>query len=196
VATHRLAPLPARRGHFRLESGYHTDTWLTLDALFASPSRVAPLVSALAARLEVHGPTAVCGPYAGGAFLAQAVATVLDVEFYYSERFVGDDLANTLFSAEYRLPAGLASEVKGRRVAVVDDAVSAGSSARATVAALEAADASIAAVGTFLLLGDAARTHFAAAGVPVEALEQRTLPLWQPEECPLCVSRVPLEDRR
>ena len=64
-----LKGLPAREGYFLLESGYHTDVWLTLDALFVSPRDLAPLVSALAARLRPHGVSAVCGPLLSGAFL-------------------------------------------------------------------------------------------------------------------------------
>ena len=42
-----LERLPARRGHIVLESGYHMDTWLTLEALFVSPREIALLVGAL-----------------------------------------------------------------------------------------------------------------------------------------------------
>src|SRR5712692_2688239 len=96
--------LPARQGHFLLESGYHTDLWLTLDALFVSPRRVAPLVTALASRLRAHGTGAVCGPLLGGAFLAHAVATVLDVDFYFAEPVAGE-APSGFFEAQYRLPA-------------------------------------------------------------------------------------------
>jgi orotate phosphoribosyltransferase len=65
-----LPALPAREGHFRLESGLHTDVWITLDALFVSPLDLAPLITALAARLKAHTVSAVCGPLLGGAFLA------------------------------------------------------------------------------------------------------------------------------
>jgi orotate phosphoribosyltransferase len=80
-----LKRLPARQGHFRLESGYHTDLWLTLDALFTSPRSLAPLIETLADRLRPHNVTAVSDPFLGGAFLAQALATSLGVEFYFSE---------------------------------------------------------------------------------------------------------------
>jgi len=30
--------VPARRGHFLLESGYHTDLWFSLDGLFREPA--------------------------------------------------------------------------------------------------------------------------------------------------------------
>ena len=44
-----LAMVAGRQGHFLLESGHHTELWLDLDALFAEPRRVAPLIAAMAA---------------------------------------------------------------------------------------------------------------------------------------------------
>src|SRR4051812_12665546 len=78
--------LAARRGHFRLESGHHGELWLDLDALFARPARVAPFVQELARQLSAYGAEVVCGPLVGGAFVAQAVATLLDVECAWTER--------------------------------------------------------------------------------------------------------------
>jgi orotate phosphoribosyltransferase len=190
-----LASLPARRGHFLLESGYHTDLWLTLDALFADPLRVAPLVTALADQLRPQAVSAVCGPLVGGAFLAQAMATALGVGFYYTEPRTGPADAG-LFKAEYQLPPGLRRRARGERVAVVDDVISAGSSVRATVAALTAAGSSTAVVAALLVLGNEAVAHFAALGVPVEALARRDFVLWQPSDCPLCREGLPLEDPR
>lgn len=187
--------LPARRGHFLLESGYHAELWLTLDAMFVDPARVAPLVDALADRLRPHRVTAVCGPLLGGAFLAQALATGLGVAFYYAEPVPVPADAG-LFRAEYRLPAELRRRVRGERVAVVDDVISAGSSVRATIAALASAGASVSVVAAPLVLGDAAVTHFARAGVPMEMLAHRDFTLWKPDACPLCRDGVPLEDPR
>ncbi len=188
-----LKTLPVRAGHFLLESGYHADLWFTLDALFMTPRDVAPLVTALAGRLGPYGISAVCGPLTGGAFLAQAVATALGVDFFFSEpapRRAGDGL----FAAEYRLPAALKQRIRGAWVALVDDVISAGSSVRATAAALAQAGASVAAVGTLLALGTTAVEFFAACGVPVEALGRRDFTIWEPAACPLCRTRAPLED--
>jgi orotate phosphoribosyltransferase len=80
-----FAAVPAQQGHFALESGYHTDAWLTLDGLFVDLHAMAPFVAALADKLRPHQPTAVCGPLPGGAFLAEAVASVAGVRFYYAE---------------------------------------------------------------------------------------------------------------
>ncbi|HEX2466370.1 MAG TPA: phosphoribosyltransferase family protein [Thermoanaerobaculia bacterium] len=187
-----LAALPARRGHFRLESGLHTDCWLTLDAMLVDPQRVAPLIAALGDRLVRHAPTAVCGPLLGGAFLAQAIALRLGLRFFYAEPRP-DAAEGELFRARYGLTPAQAWLARGERVAVVDDAISAGSSVRATVAALADAGATVPVVATFLLLGDLAAPHFAALTIPIEALERRGLGLWKPTECPLCSRGTPLE---
>jgi orotate phosphoribosyltransferase len=190
-----LAALPARQGHFLLESGLHTDLWFTLDAVFVDTSKIAPLVAALADKLRSHAVSAVCGPLLGGAFLAQAIASTLGAGFYYSEPGPASPEPG-LFSAEYRLPAELRRRVRGERVAVVDDVISAGSSVRATIAALAAAGASIAVVGTLMILGDTAVAHFADQRVPLETLGRRHFSLWTPADCPLCRAGRPFEDPR
>jgi orotate phosphoribosyltransferase len=190
-----LKTLPTRHGHFLLESGYHTDFWFTLDGLFVVPREIAPLVTALASQLRPYGASAVCGPLLGGAFLAHAVAIELGVRFYFTGPESGGGTGG-LFSSEYRLPPELHRRVSGERVAVVDDVISAGSSVRATVMALTAAGASTVAVGTFLVLGNAAVEYFSAGGVPLEALVQRDFSLWDPVACPLCRAGILLEDPR
>ena len=188
-----FAALPARLGHFELESGLHTDCWLTLDAMLVDLARVSPLLDALADRLRGHDVTAVCGPFHGGAFLAQAVAQRLGARFYYSVPEPSSGGAADLFHARYSLPAAQKRLVAGERVAVVDDAVSAGSSVRATAAVLAEAGASVVVIGTPLLLGDVGARHFGERDIPIEALDRRPLALWQPAECPLCARGVPLE---
>jgi orotate phosphoribosyltransferase len=184
--------LPVRGGHFLLESGYHTDLWLDLDVLFVDPVKIAPAVTMLAGRLRRYGCDAICGPMTGGAFLAESLAVVLRTCFFYVEPVAGRDRAG-LFTAQYRLPPMMALQAKGARVAVVDDAISAGSSVRATIAALDAAGASTVVVATLLALGDVGITHFAERGVPFEALTRRDLSVWAPEDCPLCRAGVPIE---
>ncbi len=69
----KLIPLLAgRRGHFQMESGYHSERWFDLDVLFANPARLQPFVSELARRVARHRIDAVCGPMTGGAKLGRA----------------------------------------------------------------------------------------------------------------------------
>jgi orotate phosphoribosyltransferase len=188
-----LGGMPARRGHFLLESGYHTDQWFSLDALFVDPRALTPQIAALADLIEPHGISAICGPLLGGAFLAHALAAHIGVRFYFSRQAPISN-AGGLFAAEYRLPPEFLLSAHGERVAVVDDVISAGSSVRATAAALASAGASTVVVGALLVLGNAAIDHFSDRGVPVVALGRDDFNLWAPANCPACNAGVPVED--
>lgn len=188
-----LTLVPGRRGHFRLESGYHTDLWLTLDALFVAHDALAPTIAALADQLQPYQPTAVCGPLLGGAFLAQALAAHMGLHFYFSQP-VSTPTSNDLFTAAYRLPQELRRRVAGERVALVDDVISAGSSVRATQAVLTAAGATTVVVGSLAVLGQRALEHFAVHEMPLVTLAHHDFNLWLPAHCPLCQGGKPLED--
>ncbi|MEO5951704.1 MAG: orotate phosphoribosyltransferase [Chloroflexia bacterium] len=188
-----LSLLSARKGHFALESGHHGGMWMDLDPLFVAPSRIRPFVAVLADKLSKHNVDALCGPLVGGAFLAQAIATLLGVEFYYAERFV-PAVRDTLYPIEYRIPPGVGKLLGGKAVAVVDDAVSAGSAARGTIATLEKYGAKPVAIGALLVLGDSAAHFCAERGLGLESIAQLPYQVWLPAECPMCTARVPLED--
>jgi orotate phosphoribosyltransferase len=194
-----LNTLPARRGHFLLESGYHSDVWFNLDAMFLEPDALAPLVDQLADLLRPHNVSAICGPLLGGAFLAQALAMRMGLHFYYTQPETARDGSNKssnreLFNAKYLLPADLRRRVSDERVAIVDDVISAGSSVRATAKELADAGATIAVVGTIMLLGNEASRHFLETNVPLVSVTQLTFNLWPPDDCPLCDDALALEN--
>jgi orotate phosphoribosyltransferase len=185
-----LALMSARTGHFPLESGHHGELWLDLDALFWEPA-LEPSARQLAERLRPHAPDVVCGPLVGGALLAQLVAARLGVRFSFTERDSAGD--GGLYAATYRLPDALTVRLPGLRVAVVDDVVNAGSAVRATLAALRRAGAQPVALGALLTLGSTPAAVAAAEGLPLEALATRENRIWEPEHCPLCARREPLQ---
>jgi orotate phosphoribosyltransferase len=182
-----------RRGHFQLESGHHGGLWLDLGPLFAEPRRIAPFVAALASALRPHNIAAVCGPLLGGAFLAQLVAHTNDVEFCFTERVMPTE-SGGLYSARYLLPPAFAPRLRGKRVAMVDDCMSAGSALRGTYAELKAHDAVPVVAGALLFRGTVGADFFAAQGVAVEAVARDSYDLWLPGDCPLCAAGLPLED--
>jgi orotate phosphoribosyltransferase len=188
-----IKTLPVRRGHFLLESGYHTDLWLTLDAMFVSPYEMVQHVAALSGLLRPHQVSAVCGPLQGGAFLAQALAAYMNLRFYFTQQ-TRSEAGGSLFAAQYRLLPELRRRISKERVAIVDDCISAGSSVRATASELDAAGAEIAVVGSILLLGNQAEEHFSARGVSVVALVRQEFNLWAPAECPLCRAGANVEN--
>ncbi len=188
-----LAMVGGRRGHFVMESGHHSDLWLDLDSLFTEPRRVAPYVARLAERLGPYEAEVVCGPLLGGAFVAQSLAQALSVDFAWTER-IGPSQADGLYRARYRVPPALADRLSGRRVALVDDAMSAGSSLRASRDAVTARGAIPVVVGALMLLGGRGSDFFVAAGLPVEAVLRTRYDSWAPRDCPLCAAGIPSED--
>jgi orotate phosphoribosyltransferase len=182
-----------RSGHFRLESGYHGGLWLDLDDLFAERDGAEPFVAALETALRPFDVDAVCGPLLGGAFLAQLLARSLEVEFWYTERSISGQ-TDGLYSATYRLPAALARRGPGKRCAIVDDVMSAGSALRATCLELESHGATPAVAGALLVLGSAGWDYFAGRGIPVVSPARREYELWLPADCPFCARGEPLED--
>ncbi len=185
--------VPARRGHFRLESGHHSGLWLDLDPLFANPQTINPFVDALTAALREYSVAAVCGPLLGGAFLAQLVAHSLGVKFVFTERVMPLH-ADGLYRAGYHLPPAFAADLAGKRVAIVDDVMSAGSALRGTYTELREHEALPVVAGALLVLGSTGADFFAQQGVAVEAVIREDYQLWLPGECPLCLGGLPLED--
>ena len=183
-----------RQGHFKLESGHHSSLWLDLDALFANPHKIAPFVDALTASLLPFGVDAVCGPLLGGAFLAQLVARELGAEFCYTERVMAND-NEEMYRASYRLPRGFKSQLIGKRVAIVDDVMSAGSALRGTYNELLEYSAHPVVAGALLILGTRGVDFFAGQNVPVQAPAAHVdFDLWMPNECPMCSNGLALED--
>jgi orotate phosphoribosyltransferase len=173
-----------RRGHFDLGTGYHGDVWLDLDALFLRPSRLRPYVERLAERLRQHSPDAVCGPLEGGAFLAYAVADLLGVAFLAGYRSPGQ-------ATGYHLPS-VPGGIGGWRVAVVDDAVNAGTAVAACLRELGAQGAVPVAVAALLALGETSAMVPASLGVPFYPAGTMPSRAWPAPECPLCADGVPV----
>jgi len=188
-----MSLLSARQGHFRLESGHHGSLWLDLGPLFVRPSRVRPFVFDLANKLSRYSIEAVCGPLVGGAFLAQSLASALDVEFVYAERSVPLQ-DNALYTVSYRLPSCLEQRVRGKSIAIVDDVINAGSAVRGACAALLSCGAVPVVVGSLVVLGSAVSEVLAEYNLPLESVASLPNEIWTPEACPLCAGQVPLEE--
>lgn len=184
----------ARKGHFKFESGHHGDLWLEIPLAYVRPDRLRPYAAHLARRLETHRIEAVCGPMVEGALLTQMVAEELRAEFYFAEQFVQLG-TNDLFPIGYRIPKALREGIQGKRIAVVDDVINAGSAMRGAVEDLEFCGGRLVAIGTLLTLGSPAAAFAAEKKVTLEALAHlQESALWEPSSCPLCASATPLDN--
>jgi orotate phosphoribosyltransferase len=182
----------AREGHFRFESGHHGTLWLDLDALFLRPSLVTPHARQLAERIADYGVDVVCGPWSGGAFLAQLIAAHADLSFVHSQP-ADERATDQLYSRSYSIPTAFEAYLAGKRVAVVDDVINAGSAVTATLAALEAVQGRVVVVASLMTLGSVGRERIAEYGHTVQTLEARSHEIWPADRCPLCAGNVPLD---
>ena len=186
-----LRLLPSREGHFRLESGHHGDRWLELETLCFNVFAAQEMAMRLCTRLASYDMEAVCGPLVEGAFVAMMVAEELVLPFTYStpRAAAGPD---RLFPVKYRIPDPLRPKLKGRRVAVVNDVIGAGSAVRGTLDDLRACGAKVTVIGALAVAGDAAERIGQENDVPLEFLARIPFGIWAPTDCPLCVQGVPL----
>lgn len=189
---HVLSSVRGRQGHFRLESGHHGDLWFELESLCLHSRDIRTFAAQLAAKLVQYKVEVVCGPLVEGAFVALLVSLELGCDFVYAERF-SNTTREGLYPVEYRLPGALQPAVKGKRVAIVNDVISAGSAVRGVFSDLQAIGADVVAIGALLALGDAIAQFAAEHDVALELLQRMSYNLWVPSECPLCAAGKPLD---
>ena len=149
-------------------------------------------VAELAKRVAEYRVDTVCGPLNGGAFLAELIALEVGVEFAFAERIVSQRTG--LFPIDYRVPAVQRAALRGKRVAIVDDAISMGSATRATVADLELCMARPVVIGALLAIGPGGPEFAAARPLPFERLADLPMRTWLPSECELCASGSAVAD--
>jgi len=188
-----LELLSARKGHFLLESGHHGELWLDLETLCHRPPLVKSIAAQLARSIANVSADVVCGPLVEGAFVGIMVALELNLEFTYSERFARPSESG-LFPAGYRIPSSLRPGLRGKRVAIVNDVINAGSAVRGTFEDLVTCGATVASISALLVLGTAASEYASSKGVALKSLAEMPNNLWIPAQCPLCACGVPLED--
>jgi orotate phosphoribosyltransferase len=186
-----LTLLQVRHGHFKLESGHHGNLWLDLDQLFLHPKEIQRFVAELAHKFSAFKIDAVCGPMVGGALVGQNIAGELGLEFFYTERTEAQS-SEALYAATYHLPSHLRKLVDGKAIAIVDDVINAGSAVRGTLAELQSFGARPIVIGSLLVLGDTGQKYLAERNLPLRSISHLPNELWEPEECPLCSSEVPL----
>jgi orotate phosphoribosyltransferase len=101
---------------------------------------------------------------------------------------------NGLYPMKYHIPTPLRSKVRGKRVAILNDVINAGSAVRATFDDLQSCGAEPVAIGALLILGDSIRSFAAANNLSIETISQAPYALWEPAACPLCASNTPLDN--
>lgn len=106
---------------------------------------------------------------------------------------MANETSTALFPVAYHLAESLQELVRGRRVAIVNDVISAGSAVRGTHLDLERLHAEVVVVAALMVMGDGFAEFAREKSLPVERLAEMSLEMWRPEECPLCRKGVEFE---
>ena len=181
-----------RRGHFQYESGFHSNLWLDLETLCHHPEILRPFVVELCSRIADFTPDVICGPLIEGAFVALLAASELRREFVYTLR-LGDTSDRRMFPVTYELPQSLRSVVTGKRVIIVNDVISAGSAVLGALQSLRMAGAQVVAIASLVVLGESFLAVAQQENIPLTTLLNLPNDMWEPENCPLCTDKVPLQ---
>jgi len=164
-------------GHFRLSSGLHSDRYIQCARLLESPRLAGAAGAALADRLTPYEPDSILSPALGGVVIGYATASALGVPFRFVERRHGA----LRLRRGFRLSAG-------EKVAVVEDVVTTGGSAREAAEVAAAAEAQVVAFGAII-----DRTGgMASFPAPFANLLEVEVGTFEPGGCPLCVLGEPM----
>jgi orotate phosphoribosyltransferase len=168
------------RGHFRLSSGLHSDTYVQCARFLRRPDLAAPAAATLAAQIREAGlqPDTVVGPAMGGVVIGYELARQLGVPGVFTER---DD------TGQMTLRRGFTVQ-PGERIIIAEDVVTTGKSTNEVARLLTSLGAEILAVASLIdRTGGKAELSF-----PNFALLPVTAATYAPDDCPLCRAGIPV----
>ncbi|HBT95433.1 MAG TPA: orotate phosphoribosyltransferase [Coriobacteriia bacterium] len=167
-----------RKGHFRLTSGRHSDTYIQCARVLEHPTLTMRLAAEAVARLpkdlEID---LVASPAVGGILFGFAVAAALDKPLIFSERVDGKMVFRRSFEVS-----------EGAKVLIVEDVVTTGGSVKDVSDLVEENGGS--AVAVVSLIDRGADPLFSA---PYYPLLQLITPSWEEADCDLCKQGVPID---
>ncbi len=162
------------KGHFKLSSGRHSDTYLQCARILEHPRVAVSLGDAIAKRFP-DGADLVAAPALGGILIGNAVAYAIGCRFLFAERSDGA----MVFRRGQAVNAG-------ERVLVVEDVITTGGSASEVIALSEEEGATVIGVGALVDRSEEPPPF------RLEALLRIAAKTWDAGNCPLCARGEPL----
>lgn len=167
-----------RTGHFELTSGLHSGTYIQCAMVLQHPQHAEALGRALAEHFKGSQISCVVAPAMGGITIGYEAARALGVRSLWVERDRSGQMA---------LRRGWAIQ-PGEHVLVVEDVWTTGGSTRETISVVQQEGGTVVAAGA-LIDRTGGRLDLS---VPAHALLTMQVPTYEPEQCPLCRSGVPI----
>ncbi len=159
------------KGHFKLTSGRHSDTYMQSAKLFIDTKQSEIVCKALAEKLAGEKIDLVVSPAVGGILMGYEVARQLGVPNIFAERENGEMTLRRGFSVE-----------KGTKVVVVEDVVTTGGSVKEVVKLVQGLGAEVVAVASLVDRSNGAVDF----GVKYVNLISMEVVSYDPDECPIC----------
>ena len=159
------------KGHFKLTSGRHSDTYMQSAKLFIDTKQSEIVCKALAEKLAGEKIDLVVSPAIGGILMGYEVARQLGVPNIFAERENGEMTLRRGFTIE-----------KGTKVVVVEDVVTTGGSVKEVVKLVQSMGAEVVAVASLVDRSNGAVDF----GVKYVNLISMEVVSYEAEECPLC----------
>jgi len=160
-------------GHFQLSSGRHSDAYVEKARVLEHPDLTMRFAGAIASWYQ--GVDVVVAPAVGAVALGFAVALAAGARSVFAEREDG----------AMRLRRGFTLGASDR-VLVVEDVITTGASAREVVALVEGTGAELAGVAALI------DRSTEPVDLPLRAVLRVAATTWDPSECPMCRSGIPL----
>jgi len=168
-----------QKGHFRLTSGVHSNTYIQCAQVMQHPEFMHNLCSELGKKFRGDDIDVIAGPAIGGIIMAHVMARVLGpwVRAIFTERESGKMTLRRSF------------EIKdGENVLVVEDVTTSGSSVREVIEIVKSRNGKVVGVGV-LIDRSGGKVDF---GIKTEKLLTVDIQNYLPEECPLCQKGIPV----
>lgn len=157
------------KGHFKLTSGLHSDTYIQCALLLESPERAVEIGESLARKVEGEVDLVLC-PALGGIVVGFTTALALGCAMVFAERAEGDMELRRGFTIQ-----------TGSRVLLVEDVITTGGSVLELAGIAEEAGATVAAIACIVDRGG-----FDPGDYPFVYLVRLEVDSYRPEDCPLC----------
>ncbi len=163
-----------KKGHFKLSSGLHSDTYVQCSLIFQYPELTEKLAFELAKPFIGKKIDVVVAPAIGGIILAFALAKVLRCRAIFTEREKGKMTFRRGFSIK-----------KGERVLVAEDVITTGGSVNEVVKAIKKFEGEV--VGVASLVDRGEEKVFSQK---LTSLLKLKFFSYSPDKCPLCFEQV------
>lgn len=170
--------------HFVYKKGGHGAAYINIDVIYPDVRRMLNIAAGLTRGIE-HDFDVVVGPAVGGVALSVYVGCYLmrhsrDIEAIWADKDGGDFVFER---------AAYAARVKGRRVLVVEDLLTTGSSVRSVCDLTRGAGGEVIGVRAICNRGGVTADDLGAPLVSIADVDFQNYPA---EACPLCAANVPI----